>query len=258
MIELEEEVSILTTCPPHYLQRQQKRVAEENSHFFDVLQKALPPHEEPPEDTNNRDKTGVTADDTVQNSDQKTEQRGKVSPKPPSGSSSSGKPPSKGTSATPKHKGNSLSRSDQKTVSSMKQEHSKPHDQRLVYGKQENGKSMDRVVVKQEQSLLAGTTTGAAVQNGDIVRPSSASKLLSGKKQATVRAVPRSDLPPPVTPPEPEKDKTRVLLDGLQAELKSERHLRSEADLTASQLEMEIKKLKADLQVSESYGATVL
>ena len=42
------------------------------------------------------------------------------------------------------------------------------------------------------------------LSSGDIARPSSASKvhLPSGKKQAAVKAVPRSDLPPPMSQPD--------------------------------------------------------
>ena len=49
-------------------------------------------------------------------------------------------------------------------------------------------------------------------------------------------------------------------MDVLQSELRSERTLRQAAEATASKLELEVKKLKADLQVhvysgSEGCGA---
>lgn len=42
----------------------------------------------------------------------------------------------------------------------------------------------------------------------------------------------------------------RVALDSMQAEVKLERHARMEAELMISQLELEVKKLQADLHVS--------
>ena len=42
---------------------------------------------------------------------------------------------------------------------------------------------------------------------------------------------------------------TRLALDAMQGELRSERTLRQVAEAAASKLELEVKKLKADLQV---------
>ena len=51
-------------------------------------------------------------------------------------------------------------------------------------------------------------------------------------------------------PPLSNLTQIRSALDMLQSELRSERQLRQEAEAAASKMELEVKKLKADLQVS--------
>ena len=55
-----------------------------------------------------------------------------------------------------------------------------------------------------EQDAVFEHTPESSVSAGDVARPSSASKvhLPSGKKQAAVKAVPRSDLPPLLSQPD--------------------------------------------------------
>jgi len=203
-------------------QRQQKRVAEENSFYFDLIQKALPQEETKlAENGNGRERTGSGAEDVAQGSANSGEQKQKVSPK-----ASSKLAQKTQVVASPKH---GRSNSGAKNT-----------DQRATS------------VTKPDQNLSSGATPPVA--NGDVVRPSSASKvhLPTGKKQATVKAVPRNEPPAPPTDlfSAAEKDKIKATLESVQAEFKLERHARMEAELAVTQLELEVKKLQADLHVS--------
>ena len=156
--------------PSHViLQRQQKRVAEENTFYFDLIQKALPQEETKlAENGNGRERTGSGAEDVAQGSANSGEQKQKVSPK-----ASSKLAQKTQVVASPKH---GRSNSGAKNT-----------DQRATS------------VTKPDQNLPSGATPPVA--NGDVVRPSSASKvhLPTGKKQATVKAVPRNEPPAPPT-----------------------------------------------------------
>ena len=68
-----------------------------------------------------------------------------------------------------------------------------------------------------------------------------AEKKKCRKRKQTPLSTPFS---PPLPPPQ-----MKVALDMLQNELRSERTLRQVAEASASKMELEVKKLKADLQV---------
>lgn len=205
-------------------QRQQKHVTEENAVFFDVLQKALPPAvdgaEDPTPPPNSKSAAALpTAVDDVANShtshgDHKT----RISPK--------------ATSKNSSHKSHS---------SSSTSKHSRPPSAQ---------KSHDKVPSTKNSDQIQATPPPPVVANGDLhlARPSSAGKvhLPTGKKQATVKAVPRSE--PPLSPAG--IDKQYRAQESLQAELKQTLQAKTDAECTVSQLELEIKKLKADLHAS--------
>ena len=156
-------------------------MAEENTFYFDVLQKALPQEEGKSAEEGSREKTTATSqDDSLLNPDQRG---GKVSPKVTAGTKNTQKTQS--SSGSRHTRGGSVNRSQDQKVSA----NSKPPST------QDNPK---------ENSVHGGATPGP-VANGDIVRPSSAGKihLPSGKKQAAVvKAVPRSDPPSPSSSPQ--------------------------------------------------------
>ena len=229
-------------------------MAEENSFYFELLQKALPQEESKLlDDGNGRERSGSGVEEVGPATASSGEQKHKVSPK----ATANGKPAQRTqTTALPKH-GRSSSATknmEQKTPSVTK-----PHS---------------------DQNSSSSATPPVA--NGDVVRPSSAGKvhLPTGKKQAAVKAVPRSE--PPAPPTAAEKDKVRhyhltsiitpymppsshtltppqmrVALESMQAEVKLERHTRMEAEVMISQLELEVKKLQADLHVSPMINSVI-
>ena len=80
------------------------------------------------------------------------------------------------------------------------------------HGRSSSGtKSMEQKAASVTKPHPDQNSSGATppVANGDVVRPSSAGKvhLPTGKKQAAVKAVPRSE--PPAPPTAAEKDKVR-------------------------------------------------
>ncbi len=266
----------LSLTSPHHApptqQRQQKRVAEENSFYFNVLQKALPTPEEPKETEDvGRDKTAVSVDE---NGHVLEHHKSKSSPKVTS--SSGGKSSQKAPSSSSKHgKGSSGGRSEQRSSSfTSKVDHSRSpsHDLRPgTASRQEQGKVLDsrptsssnrhshyhpssELATDGTLTTSTATTGSSSIANGDIVRPSSAGSkpphvhTPTGKKQATVRAVPRNDPPPVPALPNPE-DKEKAGLEALHEELKLERAAKLEAEMSVSRLELEVKKVKADLQV---------
>lgn len=205
------------------------------------------------DDGNGRERSGSGVEEVGQATASSGEQKHKVSPK----ATANGKPAQRNqTTALPKH-GRSSSAAknmEQKTTSVTK-----PHS---------------------DQNSSSSATPPVA--NGDVVRPSSAGKvhLPTGKKQAAVKAVPRSE--PPAPPTAAEKDKVRhyhltsiitpymppsshtltppqmrVALESMQAEVKLERHTRMEAEVMISQLELEVKKLQADLHVSPIINSVI-
>lgn len=132
------------------------------------------------DDGNGRERSGSGVEEVGPATASSGEQKHKVSPK----ATANGKPAQRTqTTALPKH-GRSSSAAknmEQKTTSVTK-----PHT---------------------DQNSLSSATPPVA--NGDVVRPSSAGKvhLPTGKKQAAVKAVPRSE--PPAPPTAAEKDKVR-------------------------------------------------
>lgn len=214
-------------------QRQQKRVAEENTFYFDVLQKALPQEEGKLTEEGHREKT----DDSAHSSDQKGEQKAKISPKPPAGTKNMHKTQS--TSGSRHTRGGSVNRSQDQKVSMNAKPPLTPHD------------------TPKENGVHAAGVTPEPVANGDIVRPSSAGKIhtASGRRQAAVvRAVPRSDPPSPSVPPHlpmaEAEDKTKLALELLQAEYQGETLARTAAEAKVEHLELQVKKLQADLHAS--------
>ena len=169
----------LSMFPP--LQRQQKRVAEENSFYFELLQKALPQEENKLlDDGNSRERSGSGVEEIGPANASSGEQKHKVSPKPAANSK-----PAQRTQATAFTK-HGRSSSGTKSMEQKAASVTKPHP---------------------DQNSSSGATPPVA--NGDVVRPSSAGKvhLPTGKKQAAVKAVPRSE--PPAPPTAAEKDKVR-------------------------------------------------
>ena len=229
-------------------------MAEENSFYFELLQKALPQEESKLlDDGNGRERSGSGVEEVGPATASSGEQKHKVSPK----ATANSKPAQRTqTTALPKHgrSSSAAKNTEQKTPSVTK-----PHS---------------------DQNSSSSATPPVA--NGDVVRPSSAGKvhLPTGKKQAAVKAVPRSE--PPAPPTAAEKDKVRhyhltsvitpympssshtltspqmrVALESMQAEVKLERHTRMEAEVMISQLELEVKKLQADLHVSPMINSVI-
>ena len=236
----------------------------------------------------NREKTAATVDENCSGLDhQKLDQRAKVSPKLSSGTTGN-KTGQKVSSSNSKHGKGSGGRSEQRS-SSFSSRSDRVHDLRATAvskQQEQSSKSLDprpslsppssTTSDRQHLHSQLGTEEGAngaivgvtiespsgfpsatpSIPNGSIVvRSSSANSkghhvhVPTGKKQATVKAVPRSDLPPVLSPPPEGKEKLQAALEALQLEFKSEHAARLEAELNVSQLELEVKKLKADLQV---------
>ena len=162
-------------------QRQQKRVAEENSVYFDILQKALP-QESPRELDENHIETkncaedgaiAVTSSSAVQSD---REGKAKVSPKSSQGGKAMNRERMGSSSGGGRHGKSSSSRTQDRSNA---------------------GKSQSQTTNDTHAPSLHGTGT-VPVQNGDVPRPSSAGKVhvVGGKKQLAVKAVPRSNQPP--------------------------------------------------------------
>jgi len=155
---------------PFILQRQRKKVIEENSIYFGILQKSLPQEEL-------ADEQSTTSEDAPISLSNQTDKPNKSSPKAATSVPKQGTKSQNSTSG--KHRSSSNGRNDTKLLS--------------------NHKTLENGTV----------SSGQVVANGEPVRPMSAGKvhLPSGKKQATVKAVPREDQP--LTPP------TQVSADSL-------------------------------------------
>ncbi|CAI8025583.1 Macoilin [Geodia barretti] len=233
-------------------QRQQKKIAEENAVYFAILQKALPQEPSRTAENNDKDHKNGTEDSVVMMSSTTTVQsdregRPKASPKTNHGGGG-GKTSNRermGSSSGGRHGKSGNSRTADRSNTCRSQTQPAGNEQ-------------------SQQATAHGSGGTAAAANGDVLRPSSAGKVhvVGGKKQLAVKAVPRSNQPPqtpgapagPVangtTPLDTVKDKMKVALDMLQNELRSERTLRQVAEASASKMELEVKKLKADLQAS--------
>lgn len=179
------------------LQRQQKKVTEENSIFFDILQKALPaptPEETPDSPQQGADDgphTSNSSNHTVSNH-HSSSQSAAVSVEHHQPHSGGGK---SGNKISPKSSNGSNSKTSQKSQSSSSSRH------RPNTGLRSSSSSQESKDSSLSKSSDPGSPTGASgsVPNGDLPpRPPSAGKvhLPTGKKQATVKAVPRVDQPP--------------------------------------------------------------
>ena len=247
-------------------QRQQKKVAEENSLYFGILQKALPPP--PPDETKatddaqqhgNIDELSNNVSNHVPATTSVSTDRPhhgksvhKASPKPSSSlssgssSSSGGGGGASGSGSSSSSGGSSSGRSSQKAQSSSGNRHRPSSGLKLHEGNRERSSSVSRQ--NQQQSSLATPSSPVATEqpttptspvspasttpstvaginnaitssapppsattiaNGDIPLVDGAAQVpaqviptgvgggmsISGKKQATVRAVPRVDQP---------------------------------------------------------------
>ncbi|KAL5457272.1 hypothetical protein EMCRGX_G034519 [Ephydatia muelleri] len=223
--------------------RQQRQVAEDNAVYFEIINKALPQEEVKPIDEIS--KASLILDESFKEVEGK-----KSSPRTTLATKSVGKTQSPST----RHYRSISSKCDRMTldqkVDRTKQDTfpSKPESLQLSSSNPESppyGSSKSELF---EQDAVFEHTPESPVSAGDVARPSSASKvhLPSGKKQAAVKAVPRSDLPPLLSQPDA-RDK---LLETLQNDLRSEQQARFQAESSFAQLEMEIRVLRADLQAS--------
>lgn len=151
-------------------QRQQKRIAEENSLYFDILQKALPQEASKNSEDSAKEKNSVEEiSATGQSLDHSRDGKPRVSPKAAQGGKSSSR--ERTGSSSGRHNKSSSSRAAEHRSNSSKAQ--PPSDQ------------------------VAPGSAGVSVPNGDVPRPSSAGKVhvVGGKKQLAVKAVPRSDQP---------------------------------------------------------------
>ena len=257
-------------------QRQQKKIAEENEFYFDVLKKALPREPNRTVEESEKDKNlaeeGVVSLSSGVSSDHR-EGRPRISPKSNQSGGGGGKNSNRertGSSSGGKHSRSSGAKTQDHRSNSSKQLHS---------------------VNENSHSVSQGSGV-ATTPNGDLPRPSAMGKVhvVGGKKQLAVKAVPRTNPPSQcsssavTTTQDTIKDKvvcvcvcvcvhvrsfsfiplsflrhfphrfsqTKAALEILQGELRSERALRQVAEAAASKLELEVKKLKADLQVQHN------
>lgn len=152
-------------------QRQQKRIAEENLFYFDILQKALPQDANKNGEDNGKEKSSVEeVSATGQPSDQGRDGKPRISPK----AAQSGK-----------------SSSRERTGSSSGR-HSKSGNSRTAEHRSNSSKAQP------VGDQVSPGVAGVSVPNGDVPRPSSAGKVhvVGSKKQCVaVKAVPRSDQP---------------------------------------------------------------
>ena len=164
-------------------QRQQKRIAEENAVYFDVLQKALPQEPSRTSDENDKDRIAVEEGAMSSSGVQSDHRDGRprISPKTNHGGGMGG------------GGGGKMSNHRERLSSSSGGKHNrsggvKTQDHRSNSSKQQVSQQSDH------QSLSQGSSV-VATPNGDIPRPSSAGKVhvVSGKKQLAVKAVPRSN-----------------------------------------------------------------
>ena len=171
-------------------QRQQKKIAEENSFYFDILQKALPQEPSKQAEENEKDKTSVedgsasVSNSHSQHSDHR-DGRPKISPKASHSSGSGGG-------------GGSGKNSNRERTSSSSGKHSRSGGSRAQDHRSNSSKAQSSQSTNEHHNHQS--THGAAMvaaPNGDLPRPSSAGKVhvVGGKKQLAVKAVPRSNEP---------------------------------------------------------------
>ncbi|XP_064404993.1 macoilin-like [Halichondria panicea] len=199
-------------------QRQRKKVVEENSVYYGIIQKALPQEDIP-------DDQSSVSEDTPPSLTNGIHSNGHLN-----------KPSPKAATSTP----------PKQSVRSQNSNTGKHRNSNNVKTSHET-KPLSNHKSPPENS---NSPSGQVVANGDVGRPMSAGKvhLPSGKKQATVKAVPREEQP--LTSPVQDKTTCKNTVEILQTELKHERQARAEAEVTISRLELDIKKLRADLHAS--------
>ena len=168
-------------------QRQQKLVAEENANCFKILLKALPV---PEEDGEESDHSSNTTTDEILSNDMI---RGKGSSK---GNKRDGSVKGAVTNGNKEKNGKQSGRSVGTGSVSSKRDPSPSF--KLIDSK--NSSLTNSSSNKTTEKLTRGTEViilpVGQMSNGDLMRPSSAGKSQppSGKKQALVKAVPRTDL----------------------------------------------------------------
>ena len=169
-------------------QRQQKKIAEENALYFEILQKALPQEPSKLADENDKDK-GLVEDVSVpvlNSQNQPADHRdGKPRISPKATSSGGGVSGSSG--------GKNVNR-ERPTSSSGRHNRwggSRPHDHRS------NSKSQLNSTSDNQNHHPVQNSSTIAAPNGELPQPSSAGKVhvVGGKKQLAVKAVPRSNQP---------------------------------------------------------------
>ena len=176
-------------------QRQQKRISEENSVYFDILQRALPQEPTTTTEENKDIKNGlddgtsatVTSSTNVQSDHRDSKPR--VSPKNNHGGG--------GTLGGGKNH-------HRDRIGSSSGRHNRSSGTRLQDNKSTSGKSQHTQSINDNHNQISGHGPATvATANGDLPRPSSAGKVhvVGGKKQLAVKAVPRSNqLPQGATP----------------------------------------------------------
>lgn len=222
--------------------KQQRQVAEENAVYFEIINRALPQEEVKPVEEISK---APAPEESLKEIEGK-----KSSPRTVLAAKSVPKTQSPST----KHARNISSKCD-KAVQDQKSDRTKQDTSFHNSPKLESS----RLSASTPELLSFGNPKcepleqDPAIQHtlvplGDLARPSSASKvhLPSGKKQAAVKAVPRSDLPPPLS----QADTRDKMLETLQNDLRSEQQARFQAESSYAQLEMEIRALRADLQAT--------
>ena len=160
-------------------QRQQKKIAEENSVYFDILQKALP--QEPSQQENERDKVSVEEGTVTAGNGHSDHRDGRprISPKGSHGGGGGGG-------------GKSSNR--ERISSSSGGKHGRSGGSRVQDHRSNSSSSKTQSTNDHNHQTAHGAAT-VAMPNGDLPRPSSAGKVhvVSGKKQLAVKAVPRSN-----------------------------------------------------------------
>ena len=170
-------------------QRQQKKIAEENALYFEILQKALPQEPTKLSEENEKDK-GLVDDVSVpvlNSQNQLTDHRdGKPRISPKATSSSGG-----GVSGSSGGKNMNRERPTSSSGRHNRWGGSRPHDHRS------NSKSQLNSTSDNQNHQPVQNSSTIAAPNGDLPQPSSAGKVhvVGGKKQLAVKAVPRSNQP---------------------------------------------------------------
>ena len=183
-----------------FRQRQQRLVAEENAHCFQILLKALPPalEEECGGDDSDRSSTVALEDVSVDNNSTSNNKTKGNRKKDPTNKLTSGKERKhsgrghNGISSPPTKRDPSPSCKSLDTSSSKSPGFSAPPTS-SGSGISNNNRTSQRT----SEEPCTGNTPLSGACNGDVVRPPSANKggqPPSGKKQAMVKAVPRTDL----------------------------------------------------------------